>query len=111
MAGKLVLSTKKSLYRPLTVEIDGTVYECKKLTRAFLKDFFKFETDALNGDLDAPYKQAQFAFGIPLKVLYELDAAELKDINNRVLDGIAAPDRITQDTSPNSKSPGDQKSS
>lgn len=111
MAEKLVLSTKASLYKPIEVEIDGVVYKAKKLTHEFLEEFFGFEKLAIEGDTDAAYKQAHFTFGIPLKVLYKLDAPEIKDINDRVLTGMTSPDRITKDDSPNSKSPGDKKSS
>lgn len=111
MAEKLILSTKESLYKPIEIEVDGVIYKAGKLTRDFLKGFFDFEKLAFEGDTDAPYKQAHYAFGIPLKVLYKLDAAEVKDINDRILTGLSSPDRVNKDTSPNSKRPGDKKSS
>ncbi len=108
---RLKFQTAKSIYKPLEIEIDEKVYCCKKLTKDFLKEFLSFEQKALEGDLEAPYKQANFAFGIPLKILYQLDGPEIRDINQVVLGAILNPEKAdaSDEKDPNLKSPGDKK--
>lgn len=101
--------TAKSIYKALEIEIDDKVYVCKKITHEFLEDFLAFEKTALAGDLKAPYEQAKFAFGIPLKTLYQLDAPEIRDINNDVLNAITNAELVEAkgEKDPNLESPGD----
>lgn len=103
-------NTAKSLYKPLEIEVDGKTYQCKKITHDFLEKFLSFTNDALEGDIRAPYKQANFAFGVPLKILYQLDAPEIKEINNEVLSAMANAEKIEAETGkgPNLGSPGDK---
>lgn len=105
--------TAKSLYKALEIDIDNKVYACKKITKDFLEKFLGFEQKALEGDIEAPYKQANFAFGAPLKVLYQLDAPEIKDINNLVLQAITNAEKVEAESGkgkkdPNLESPGDK---
>ena len=107
---RATFKTAKSIYKALEIEIDGKVYVCKKTTKDFLKNFLSFEQSALEGDLEAPYKQANFAFGIPLKILSLLDAPEIRDINNMVLGAITNAEKVEAETQgpddPNLAKPG-----
>lgn len=97
--------TAKSLYKALEIEIDDKVYVCKKITKDFLEKFLGFEKKVLEGDVEAPYKQANFAFGAPLKVLYLLDAPEIRDINNLVLQAITNAEKVEAETGKGKKDP------
>ena len=44
---KLVLNTKKSLYDPIEIEIDGQVYQGAKTTRATLKEISRLDDEIL----------------------------------------------------------------
>ncbi len=107
---RATFKTAKSIYKALEIEVDGKVYVCKKITKGFLKDFLEFEKSALDGDINAPYKQANFAFGVPLKILSLLDAPEIRDINTMVLQAITNAEKIEAETGekddPNLEKPG-----
>jgi len=105
---KLVLNTTKSLYKPLEVEIDGKTYYCQKLTKSAIDKIFKFSKTATEGDISAPYEQAHFAFNIPMKILYELDIAEIGDINNKIIDAMLHPTKTESEAEKNVKGPGDK---
>ena len=80
--GRLVLSTKKSLYEPIEIEIDKQVYQSIKTTRATLEEINKvdeeIQKDPGNGDL--LYKAIQLLFNIEPKILDKLDNREVEDI-------------------------------
>jgi len=108
MSKKLILNTTKSLYKPLEIEIDGKTYYCQKLTNATINKIFKYSKTAVEGDINAPYEQAHFTFNIPMKVLYELDITEVRDINNEIIDAMLHPTKIESDAEKNVKGPGDK---
>ena len=75
---KLILSTQKSIHKPIEVEIDGKTYQNRPLSRATFDEVKKHEKAALEGDIEALYKQVQILFGVPLEVLNKID---IRDIN------------------------------
>jgi len=75
---KLILSTQKSIHKPIEVEIDGKTYQNRPLSRATFDEVKKHEKTALAGDIEALYKQVQILFGVPLEVLNKID---IRDIN------------------------------
>lgn len=78
---KLELSTKKSIHKPIEVEIDGKTYQNRPLSRATFDEVKKHEKDALKGDIEALYKQVQILFGVPMEVLNKID---VRDINTLI---------------------------
>jgi len=105
---KLVLNTTKSLYKPIEIEIDDKAYSCRKLTKDVIDKIFKFSQKAQDGDVNAPYEQAHFAFNIPLKILYELHIKEVGDINNKIIEAIVHPTKVEPEEEKNVKGPGDK---
>lgn len=79
---RLVLNTKKSLYDPIEIEIDGQVYPSLKATRATLKEIDKLDKEVAKDEAtdDALYKIIQLLFNIDLKILEKLDKREVQDI-------------------------------
>lgn len=75
---KLILSTQKSIHKPIEIEIDGKVYQNRPLSRATFDDVKKYEKAAVGGDIEALYKQVQILFGVPMDVLNKLD---IRDVN------------------------------
>lgn len=79
---RLELSTKKSLYDPTEVVIDGKTYYSLKTTHAVMKELDKIDEEVGKNreNRDALYKAVQLLFGIDMEVLKELDAKEVEDI-------------------------------
>ena len=74
----LILSTQKSIHKPIEVEIDGKTYQNKPLSRTTFDDVRKHEKAALKGDIEALYNQVNILFGVPMEVLNKLD---VRDVN------------------------------
>ena len=79
---RLVLNTKKSLYEPIEVEIDGQVYQSVKTTTATLKEIDKVDEEivANPGKNEPLYKAIQLLFNIGPEILSKLDQREVEDI-------------------------------
>jgi len=79
---RLVLNTRKSLYDPIEIEIDGQLYQSVKTTNAVVKEIDKLDEEIVaNPGKDEPlYKAIQLLFNIELKILDKLDKREVEDI-------------------------------
>ena len=75
---KLILSTQKSIHKPIEIEIDGKIYQNKPLSRTAFDEVRKHEKAALKGDIEALYNQVNILFGVPMEVLNKLD---VRDVN------------------------------
>lgn len=76
---RLVLNTKKSLYDPIEIEIDGQVYQSLKITHAVQKEIDKLDEKVAEDD-EALYKIIQLLFNVDMKILEELDKREVQQI-------------------------------
>jgi hypothetical protein len=79
---RLVLNTKKSLYEPIEVEIDGQVYQSIKTTRATIEEINKLDEEIQKNPIDNDflYKAIQLLFDIKPEILDKLDKREVEDI-------------------------------
>lgn len=77
---RFVLNTKKSLYEPIEIEIDGQVYQSIKTTRVLLVEIDKLDEKAAKNDDEALYKIVQLLFNVERKTLEKLDKREVQDI-------------------------------
>lgn len=83
---RLVLKTKKSLYGPIVIEVDETLYESVKLTRVVLDEMTKIEKertvedDKKDSNNLINYRLVNFIFKVPMKTLDLLDKREVEDI-------------------------------
>lgn len=77
--GKLVLSTQRSIHKPIEVEIDGKTYHNNPLSRTLFDEVRKHEKAAVDGDVEALYKQVKILFSVPVAVLNKLD---IRDVNS-----------------------------
>jgi len=75
----LILSTQKSIHKPIEVNIDGKVYANRPLSRATFDEVKQYEKAALEGDLEALYKQIHALFPVSMEVLNKLD---IRDVNS-----------------------------
>ena len=69
----LVLSTEKSLHRPITITIDGKEYQSKPFLKPLIDEIIKYQEQGLSGAADAPYEQVHAVFGVDKKILYKID--------------------------------------
>ena len=83
---KLILSTQKSIHKPIEIEIDKKVYCNRPLSRTTFDEVKKHEKKAVGGDIEALYKQVQALFPVPMEVLNKLD---IRDVNS-LLDYVMA---------------------
>jgi hypothetical protein len=93
----LVLSTRKSIHKPIEIEIDGKIYANRPLSRATFDEVKKYEKAALEGDLEALYKQIHALFPVEIDTLNKLD---IRDVNS-LLDYTMA--RIFKDSAETAK--------
>jgi len=78
---RLVLSTKKSLYSPIEIEIDGKVYLSIKTTNAVLIELNKLDEKVVKeDDIKHVYAVIRFLFNVDLDILEKLDKREVQDI-------------------------------
>lgn len=83
---RLVLKTKKSLYDPIVIDVDETLYESVKLTRVVLDEMTKIEKertvedDKKDSNNSINYRLVNFIFKVPMKILDLLDKREVEDI-------------------------------
>ena len=76
---KLILSTQKSIHKPIEIEVDGKTYQNRPLSKATFDEVRKHEKAALKGDIEALYNQVNILFGVPMEVLNKLD---VRDVNS-----------------------------
>ena len=79
---RLVLNTKKSLYEPIEIEIDGQVYQSVKTTTATLKEMNKIDEEILKNPTsdELLYSAVQLLFNVSPAILNKLDKREVEDI-------------------------------
>lgn len=79
---RLVINTKKSLYDPIEIEIDGQVYYSLKTTKSVLKEINKIDEEIgkKKENHEALYKVVQLMFDVDMKILEKLDTREVEDI-------------------------------
>lgn len=109
---KLILSSRKSIHKPIEVEIDGKTYQNRPLSRTLFEEVKKHEKDAVAGDIDALYKQVQILYGVPIKVLNKLDIRDVSSMLEYTMTQITNPPVKTdkEKAEKNESEPGQDKS-
>lgn len=109
---KLILSSRKSIHKPIEVEIDGKTYQNRPLSRTLFEEVKKHEKDALAGDIDALYKQVQILYGVPIEVLNKLDIRDVSSMLEYTMTQILNPPVKTdkEKAEKNGSKPGQDKS-
>ena len=91
----LELSTKKSLYKPIIIKVDGKVYESAMLTAELFEKIQKLDVKAKKGDFVAITKQLELVYGIPVAVAKKLDLRDLGfDAIGMVTEAITKPEKV-----------------
>ena len=93
---RLVLSTTKSVHKPIEIEIDGKVYQNRLLSRTTFDEVTKHEKAAIAGDIEALYKQVTALIDIPIEVLNEVDIRDVNSLLEYVMGKILTPTAKTE---------------
>jgi len=105
----LKISTEKSLYKPITVEIDGVKLEARPMTREVLRKMASLEKRIRAGDVEAAFEQVELIFG-KQKVINKLELRQVNEIITYVTNCIFKPERELAVEEKNSTGPGDKTS-
>lgn len=104
----LILSTKKSVYKPIEIEVDGVKYAAKPINRTILEEMGKLEREIRSGDAQKAYDQVELVFG-HLKVFDRLDLRQINEIVNYVTNALFKPERLEKkDPEKNESGPGEK---
>ena len=106
----LVLSSTKSLHRPLKIKVEGKVYTSTLLSKHLFNKLQKLQTKSEEGDQDAPYEQIKIVFGVPKTHLYELDMRDINVISELVLDTLLKSERYRTEQEKKVEEPGEKNS-
>ena len=112
MTEKLVLSTQKSIHKPIEIEIDGKTYQNRPLSRATFDEVKTHEKAALKGDIEALYKQVQILYGVEMAVLNKLDIRDVNTLLQYTMTQVSQPIATTdkEKAEKNAPKPGQDKS-
>ena len=91
----LVLSTQKSIHKPIEIKVDGKIYQNRPLSRTTFDEVKKYEKAAVGGDIEALYKQVEVLFGVPMEVLNKLDIRDVNTLLQYTMAQIFKPDAKT----------------
>ena len=83
---RLVLKTRKSIYPPIEIEVEGVIHQSKKFThplRIILEPLEK-KIDVTKPDWESLCKWMNAVFGLDKKVLNNLETDEVEDIYLKV---------------------------
>lgn len=110
----LELSTKKSLYKPIVIRVDGKEYESAMITAELFEKTAKYDKKAKAGDLTAIAKQLELIFGVPFEIAKKLDLRDMAtDAIGLITEAIVKPEKVEkkqQGESKNSARPGEKES-
>jgi len=99
----LKIDTQKSLFKPIEVEIDGKVFEVKRLTRTVAQEIEKFSKQINDGQLDAAYLQLEMFLGED-EAIGNLDLHQVNEITRFIVKNIISPEEEEK----NAPKPGDK---
>jgi len=103
----LKLSTTKSLYKPITIEIDGVQIKAKPLKKERLRQIAEIEKRIRAGNVLAAYDQIEVIFG-KQKKFEKLELRQVNEIIEYVTNSIFRPEKELPKEEKNSTRPGDK---
>lgn len=106
----LVLSSTKSLHRPLKIKVEGKVYSSTLLSKHLFNKLQILQAKAEDGDSDAAYEQIKLVFGVPKTHLYKLDMRDINVISELVLDTLMKSERYRTEQEKKTEGPGEKNS-
>ena len=108
MSKHLVINTEKSLYKPIQVEVNGQMLTVVRVTKAVIKELDRLANLAIDGDVEAAYKQLELFFGKKHKVFETLEVREVREINKYITTQLFKSEKTGGDQEKKAKEPGDK---
>ena len=100
----LELSTKKSLYKPLLIKVDGVEYKSGMITADLFETIDKLDKKAKKGDITAIAKQLKLIFGVPMEIAKKVDLRDMSfDALTLLTDAMLKPEKIEKEQQGESK--------
>lgn len=91
----LELSTKKSLYKPIIIRVDGKEYESAMITAELFEKISKLDVKARKGDTISLVKQLELVYGVPADIAKKLDLRDLGfDALGMITEAIVQPEKV-----------------
>jgi hypothetical protein len=100
---KLSITTDKSLYAPIDVEIDGKLYRVKRMTRTLIQEIAALDAETGKGDLDAAFRRMEILFE-QKPPIDKLDIQQVGKITEFIVRNVLAPEQAEK----NGSKPGEQ---
>jgi len=91
---KFKASTKKSLFKPIEIEVDDKIYLITNVSPELFEKARKYEADALTGKTDALVSQVVVFTGISKEVANKLDIRDITEMLKFISEQIENPERI-----------------
>lgn len=107
---KLVIDTKKSLYKPIEIEINGKTYLVRRITRPVIVELEALAKKAGEGDVEAAYKQLELLLG-KHKAFDDLELREVNDVIVFITDQIFKSEKVIPEAEKKATRPGSSVSS
>lgn len=104
----LEIDTKKGLYKPIEVKIDGEIYQTREINREVIAQIKKIAQEALEGDIEAGYRQLEYLFEKP-EITDKLDIRIVNLIIEEITDKIFVPEKFLTEQEKNGSRPGPTK--
>ncbi len=108
----LELSTKKSLYKPIVIRVDGKEYESAMITTELFEKIAVLDKEAKKGDIKAVAEQLTLIFKVPVSVARKLDLRDMSfDALAMITDAVVNPEKVEKEQQGDSKNgarPGDK---
>jgi len=106
---KFVVSTKKSLFKSIEIEIDGKIYSIKTISPAMLEKASQLESDALDGDIKALIEQLRVLTGIKKEIAMKLDVRDISELLKFITNLIFNPEKVEEPEEKNVSKPAARK--
>lgn len=106
---KFVISTKKSLYKPIEIEVDGEMYVIATISPAMLELAKVAEKKALEGDITALIDQLTVLTGIKKETAMKLDIRDITALLKHISDKIFEPEKTEEPEEKNGSKPAEPK--
>lgn len=106
---KFVVSTKKSLFKPIEIEVDGKAYLINNVSPEMFEEARKQEDEALEGKTDALISQLVILTGISRDVVMKLDIRDITEMLKFISEQIQNPEKAGEPKGKNEPKPEDNK--
>ncbi|MBU0777472.1 hypothetical protein KKF82_04350 [Patescibacteria group bacterium] len=88
------ITTEKSLYKPIEIEVNGKLYIIDKISPKLLREVAKYDSPATRGDADAIVAQFSLLTKVDKAIVEELDVRDLSAALAMITTQIFRPEKL-----------------